>query len=153
MGPVVAPKTTEFVRTLFRELSDGEWHDREVVTQKAMIAIPPGQAFRTAEVRRRNAKNHSDQRAYHHDRDHQIRVGARFMVSRALTNRHSFQRRTLPDGTLQVRLTPTALERAAVLLAAGGVGEDAERDQHDADGGVVEGVPVRAGVGEGLTGR
>lgn len=48
-------RQTELGRFVYRQLSDGEWHDRETLIREVMKKVPPGEAFRKAEdVRHRH---------------------------------------------------------------------------------------------------
>ena len=108
MNVVVSPKISPFVEFLYRELADGEWHDREPLLVRTIPHVPPGPAHRAGLLRRATAP------AEDHDKDITIRVGARFMISRAFTNRLTFEHRT-HDGRKQIRLTPNARARAQLI--------------------------------------
>ena len=92
-------------------LEDGRWHNRDEVTLACSPLVPPGQAIRVAERNRLAASHSGNPRSRHLDRDHQIYIGSQAVIKEALHNRILFEVRAL-KGVAQVRLTPTAIQRA-----------------------------------------
>lgn len=76
-------------------LSDGEWHSFDTIVNQLIPMIPPGQATRRNESRRRNAgglvrPRSKPVRQYPYPLELQIRAGARSIIADMLRN-HVFE--------------------------------------------------------------
>lgn len=93
-------------------LIDGEWHDEEQVLLAMMRVIPPGQAMRRAESKRRGqraaarARFESPHRQVQRDPETLRAMGARAIAGDLL--RHS---KRIERADRRVRIRPEALER------------------------------------------
>lgn len=118
---MATPKTPVRVR-LDELLSDGAWHNREHLVADTVGVVPPGVAARRATTSRRRSRTQRERDAGRdlHEwngggtpRGDDIRVGARDLVVHRIGSAvgdGAFERRTLPDGTVQIRRPPRSKE-------------------------------------------
>lgn len=114
------PTKTPARRRLDELLADGAWHDRDRLLEQTVGLIPPGQATRRARSDRANKRARYARALDLHGiapepavggvaPSDDTRVGARTIamgVIKTAVDRGAYERRTLPDGTVQIRRRP-----------------------------------------------